>query len=120
MHTSERRDDSSVICGQGASMILFATLREGRRRDVIERGLVGGIRRRAPGKKGALLVSRMVSRESVCLRRLAGGRRSGIVGFSRFLANERVTPESLIEGWGRSTAIAAHGRHVLAIQDTSE
>jgi hypothetical protein len=101
-------------------MILFATLREGRRRDVIERGLVGGIRRRAPGKKGALLVSRMVSRESVCLRRLAGGRRSGIVGFSRFLANERVTPESLIEGWGRSTAIAAHGRHVLAIQDTSE
>jgi hypothetical protein len=62
----------------------------------------------------------MVSRESVCVRRLAGGLRSGIVGFSRFLANDRVTLESLIEGWGPPTAAASRGRHVLAIQDTSE
>jgi hypothetical protein len=62
----------------------------------------------------------MVLRESVCVRRLAAGQRSGIVGFSRFLANDRVTSESLIEGWSVPTAAAACGRHVLAIQDTSE
>jgi hypothetical protein len=62
----------------------------------------------------------MVERTSVCLRRLAGGRRGGIVGFSRFLANERVTAEGLIEGWGATTAAACADRHVLAIQDTSE
>jgi hypothetical protein len=50
--------------------------------------------------KGGLLLSRMVSQQSACLRRLAGGRRGGIVEFSRFLANPRVTVEALIEGWG--------------------
>lgn len=62
----------------------------------------------------------MVARKSVCLRRLAGGRRRGIVRFGRFLANQRVTVERLIEGWGVPTATACAGRHVLAIQDTSE
>jgi hypothetical protein len=62
----------------------------------------------------------MVSRESVCLRRLAGGSRSGIVGFSRFLANDRVTAEAVIEGWGAELSEACRGRHILAIQDTSE
>jgi hypothetical protein len=66
------------------------------------------------------LLSRMVARESICLRRLAGGRRGGIVGFSRFLANPRVTVEALIAGWGEEIAEACAGRHVLAIQDTSE
>jgi hypothetical protein len=62
----------------------------------------------------------MVARQSVCLRRLAGGERSGIVGFSRFLANARVTVDNLIEGWGSAARSACAGRHVLAIQDTSE
>ncbi len=62
----------------------------------------------------------MVERASTCLRRLAGGRRGGIVGFSRFLANPRVTVERVIEGWGAETSTACAGRHVLAIQDTSE
>ncbi|MGH8276345.1 MAG: IS4 family transposase, partial [Steroidobacteraceae bacterium] len=62
----------------------------------------------------------MVERASVCLRRLAEGRRGGIVGFSRFLANAKVTVEGLIEGWGTPTAAACAGRHILAIQDTSE
>jgi Transposase DDE domain len=62
----------------------------------------------------------MVARESVCLRRLASGRRRGIVGFSRFLANPRVTAEALIEGWGAEVVETCAGRHVLAIQDTSE
>lgn len=66
------------------------------------------------------MLSGMVARESICLRRLAGGQRGGIVGFSRFLANPRVTAEALIEGWGAELGEACQGRHVLAIQDTSE
>jgi hypothetical protein len=38
----------------------------------------------------------------------------------RFLANPRVTLEKLIEGWSDQTRTAVAGRHVLAIQDTSE
>jgi hypothetical protein len=62
----------------------------------------------------------MVVRPSVCLRRLARGRRSTQVGFGRFLANRKVTVERLIEGWSAQTAVAVKGRHVLALQDTSE
>jgi len=62
----------------------------------------------------------MVSDQSVCLRRLARGRRREIVGFNRFLANPRVTVEGLIEGWSGATSGACTGLHVLAIQDTSE
>lgn len=42
------------------------------------------------------------------------------MGFGRFLANPRVTVEALIEGWGAGASRACAGRHVLAIQDTSE
>lgn len=62
----------------------------------------------------------MVSRESVCVRRLARGRRGAVVGFGRFLSNRRVTIERLIEGWGQEAEQACAGRHVLAIQDLSE
>ena len=62
----------------------------------------------------------MVARASVCLRRLAGGRRAAVVRYGRFLANPKVTVAALVAGWGEQTAVAAAGRHVLAIQDTSE
>jgi hypothetical protein len=62
----------------------------------------------------------MVLRSSVCLRRLGGGQRSREVRFGRYLANSKVTIERLIEGWSEQTGPAAAGRHVLAIQDTSE
>lgn len=61
-----------------------------------------------------------MSHESVCLRRLAVGQRRDIIGFDRFLGNRRVTLEALIEGWGAATSQACAGRHILAIQDTSE
>lgn len=38
----------------------------------------------------------------------------------RFLGNKRVTLAALIAGWSERTGAAAAGRHVLAIQDTSE
>ena len=42
------------------------------------------------------------------------------MGFGRFLANEKVSVERLIEGWGAGASGACAGRHVLAIQDLSE
>ena len=62
----------------------------------------------------------MVLRSSSCLRRIAQGRRAAIVQFGRFLDNEDVKLEALVENWGKRTAGAVNGRHVLAIQDTSE
>ncbi len=42
------------------------------------------------------------------------------MALGRFLANPKVTSERLIEGWGLEAEQACAGRHVLAIQDTSE
>jgi hypothetical protein len=62
----------------------------------------------------------MVACSQVCVRRLAAGRWAMQMRFWRFLANERVTTGKIIEGWSDRTREAAAGRHVLAIQDTSE
>src|ERR1041384_4740024 len=62
----------------------------------------------------------MVACTNVCVRRLAQGRWSVQMRFWRFLANQRVTIEKLIDGWSDQRRVAAAGRHVLAIQDTSE
>jgi hypothetical protein len=62
----------------------------------------------------------LVVRATVFLRRLAGGRWAVQMRFWRFLANERVTTEKLVAGWSDRTRVAVAGRHVLAIQDTSE
>ena len=51
---------------------------------------------------------------------MARGVWSAQMRFWRFLSNPRVTLERLIAGWSTQTRIAASGRHVLAIQDTSE
>src|SRR3954449_7475349 len=58
--------------------------------------------------------------KDVCLRRLAGGVRAREVQFNRFLGNDKVTVARVIESWSEGTTVAAEGRHVLAIQDTSE
>jgi Transposase DDE domain len=62
----------------------------------------------------------MVAGKSVCLRQLARGVRGREVRFNRFLGNDKVTLERVIEGWSEGTAAAVEGHHVLAIQDTSE
>lgn len=62
----------------------------------------------------------MVTRASSCLRRAAGGDRAKIIQYGRLLDNDKVSLEALLAGWGEQTAVAAAGRHVLAIQDTSE
>ena len=62
----------------------------------------------------------MVAGKDVCLRRLARGNRAREVRFNRFLGNAKVTIARVIESWSEGTVAAAEGRHVLAIQDTSE
>jgi len=62
----------------------------------------------------------MVHGGSVCVRRVAKGERRREVQFHRLLANAKVTVEGLISGWGTPTRAAVGGRHVLALQDTSE
>src|ERR1700744_1667989 len=62
----------------------------------------------------------MVAGKDVCLRRLSRGDRASEVRFNRFLGNDKVTTERIIESWSESTVRAVADRHVLAIQDTSE
>lgn len=62
----------------------------------------------------------MVSLGTVSLRRLSAGKRAHEVRFGRFLAHREVTVERLVAGWSSGTDTAVAGRHVLAIQDTSE
>jgi hypothetical protein len=62
----------------------------------------------------------MVLRETVCLRRLSGGDHPGEIRYGRFLGNAAVTVGGVIAGWSDRTRLAVEGRHVLALQDTSE
>lgn len=61
----------------------------------------------------------MVSKQTVCLRQLAGNR-AREVKFGRWLANDKVTSGELIASACARTGEVAAGRHVLAIQDTTE
>jgi hypothetical protein len=61
----------------------------------------------------------MVARKTICLRRL-GGNRGGELRAGRFFANPKVTVANIVESWSLRTGVAVAGRHVLAIQDTTE
>lgn len=62
----------------------------------------------------------MVVHETVCVRQLAEGNHSEAIRFGRFLGNDEVTVERIIAGWSDQTRLGVAGRHVLALQDTSE
>ena len=70
-------------------------------------------------REGGEIFKRMVTRKTVCLRRL-GGNRGGELRAGRFFASTKVTSEKLVAGWSDQTGAACAGRHVLAIQDTTE
>jgi hypothetical protein len=61
----------------------------------------------------------MCERQTVCLRKL-GDNRAEKVKFRRFLMNDRVTVGRMVARLRARVAEVAAGRHVLAIQDTSE
>jgi hypothetical protein len=70
-------------------------------------------------KKGALLSQRMAEKFVVRLHALACDRNEE-VAFGRWLRNEAVTVEELSAHCGEEIADRVAGRHVLAIQDTTE
>ena len=61
----------------------------------------------------------MRASKTVCLHRL-GDSRGDELGAGAFFANEKVTPEKIVDSWSQQTRAAVSGRHVLAIQDTTE
>jgi hypothetical protein len=60
-----------------------------------------------------------MGKRTACLRQL-GGDRANTERFRRFLHNPSVTREIMLSTAADHTARAAHERHVLAIQDTTE
>ena len=79
-------------------------------------GYFGDTRRE---RSGEFFAQRVAERQAVCLRTLADDR-SEQVRLRRFLSNAAVTVEEMVAHRAMLVAAAAKGRHVLAIQDTSE
>jgi hypothetical protein len=75
--------------------------------------------RRAAKKNGARLLQRVCDRQTICMRKL-GDDRAEKVKFRRFLMNDRVTVSKMVARQRAHVAALAAGRHILAIQDTSE
>lgn len=70
-------------------------------------------------QNGEFFYRMMLEKQTVCLRQL-GGNRAGEMKLGRWLANESVTEEELVQTLTDKVQTLAQGRHVLAIQDTSE
>lgn len=68
---------------------------------------------------GARLLGAMRDRPSMCIPILAGDRNEA-VAFGRFLEHSGVSHAEMLVTAGRLTGQRASGRHVLAIQDTTE
>lgn len=68
---------------------------------------------------GEALLAAMQRQRTLCLHRLAGDRNEAL-RFGRFLANPAVTTQEMLATAGRLTGQRVAGRHVLAIQDTTE
>ena len=80
---------------------------------------VGGFGDARLGRVGALLLERVQERQTLCLHALADAR-TEMLRFGRFLDSDAVSAEEMLVQAGRQTARRAAGRHILAIQDTTE
>jgi hypothetical protein len=89
--------------------------------DVDGRGGIrtGAIWRSPPGKRGACLHAALVARPGPCIRRL-GGKRAAEMQFRRLLHNPSVTAAEMSQHAGERTGERVAGRHIVAVQDTSE
>ncbi len=65
------------------------------------------------------LYERIVATGSLVLRRL-GGNRAGEIAAHRFLDNERVSSEAILDTLSHRTLEGAEHRRILAVQDTTE
>jgi hypothetical protein len=79
-------------------------------------GYFGEVRR---GRCGDFIARRIAERQTVCVRKLADDRAEQH-RLRRFLVNKAVTVTEMVSHRAMFVAMAAKGRHVLAIQDTSE
>jgi hypothetical protein len=70
-------------------------------------------------KNGALLLERMCARQTVCVRKLSDNRAEK-EKLRRFLVNRKVTVSRMLARQRARIAEHVSGRHILAIQDTSE
>jgi hypothetical protein len=70
-------------------------------------------------KTGQRLLARMVALSTVHLRKLGGGR-ADERAFGRFIHNRFVTVQELLQTAAERLLPQARGRHILAIQDTTE
>lgn len=77
------------------------------------------VRRRTAKKGGCELLAAVVSRRTVCLRKIGGGR-AGEMRYGRLLHNPAVTVAEMIETAALATGERAAGRRVLVVQDTTE
>ena len=114
MHTSVCVN--MLLAFRKSDSVLVADLwRAAHARDEISRV----VRRRTAQKRGADFLAALVDKRTACIRRLGGGRAEQ-VRFGRFLHNTAVTAGEMIAAAAEHTACASRGRHVLAIQDTTE
>lgn len=77
---------------------------------------IGDIRTEA---RGELLVERIASTGSVVVKEL-GGNRAGEQAVHRFLSSPYVSPDSIVDTLAARTGEQCAGRHIVAIQDTTE
>jgi hypothetical protein len=76
-------------------------------------------RGRASKKNGALFLERVCARQTVCVRKLSDNRAEK-AKLLRFLINKKVTVGRMLARQRARIAEHVRGRHILAIQDTSE
>lgn len=87
--------------------------------EMADRNCIGMFGDKRLCETGALLYSRILERGTTCLRQLSDDRATER-RFGRLLGHHNVTPQEIIRHGSERTAQAAAGRHVLALQDTSE
>lgn len=69
--------------------------------------------------RGAWVEQRIVECGSLVVRQV-GGDRAGEMATHRYLSNKDVTPDDIVSAALARTQQAAHGRHIVAVQDTTE
>jgi Transposase DDE domain len=80
---------------------------------------LGGFGNKRLACVGGTLLDAMQRHRTLCVHRLAKGRNQTLQ-FNRFLANPAVTTHEMLATAGRLTGQRVGGRHVLALQDTTE
>ena len=70
-------------------------------------------------RRGEEMLAAIIAKSSLVLRKVGAGR-AGEVAAGRFLDNDEVTVQGIVDTAAERTLEAARGRRVLAIQDTTE